>query len=134
MVAEQSEAIRVLLVEDVAFEAELSLAHLKRAGLLCSWARAETELELRRALQEFEPHIILSDFGLPQFDGMAALRIAPPGGIEPIATLITALQPTSSATQSALAMALCTSYFCETVTLRPRAAAARSCSRSRTAP
>jgi diguanylate cyclase (GGDEF)-like protein len=74
--AEHSEAIRVLLVEDVAFEAELSLAHLKRAGLLCTWARAETELELRRALQEFQPHVILSDFGLPRFDGMAALRIA----------------------------------------------------------
>ena len=69
-------AIRVLFVEDVPFEAELSLSYLKRAGLECRTLRVETEATLRAALQEFAPTIILSDFSLPQFDGLSALAIA----------------------------------------------------------
>ena len=69
-------SVRVLLVEDVSFEAELSLSYLKRAGMQCVPLRVETEAALRGALQEFAPTIILSDFSLPQFDGLSALKIA----------------------------------------------------------
>jgi len=70
------EPIRVLFVEDMAHEAELSLAQLKRAGLACVSRRVETEDDMRAALREFQPTIILSDFSLPRFDGMSALSIA----------------------------------------------------------
>jgi diguanylate cyclase (GGDEF)-like protein len=70
------EPIRVLFVEDMADEAELSLAQLKRAGLACVSRRVETEADMRKALHEFEPTIILSDFSLPGFDGMSALTVA----------------------------------------------------------
>ncbi len=76
MSAEHSETIRVLFVEDMEYEAELSLAHLKRAGLTCVSHRVDTEQALRTALREFAPTIILSDFTLPNFDGLSALRIA----------------------------------------------------------
>jgi diguanylate cyclase (GGDEF)-like protein len=69
-------SIRILFVEDVEFEADLSLNHLKRAGITCVSQRVETEEALRRALSEFEPTLILSDFSLPQFDGPSALSIA----------------------------------------------------------
>src|SRR6478735_2061512 len=69
-------AIRLLIVEDVKADAERALYQLGRAGLDCVWRRVETEQELVAALAEFEPTVILSDFSLPQFDGMSALGIA----------------------------------------------------------
>lgn len=67
---------RILLVEDVASEAELTVRELRKAGLPFIWRRVQTEVGLRRALREFEPTLILSDFTLPQFDGLRALDIA----------------------------------------------------------
>ena len=77
MPAEQPQKpIRILFVEDLEYEAELALAQLRRAGIECVSLRVETESALREALQKFSPTIILSDFSLPQFDGISALRIA----------------------------------------------------------
>jgi PAS domain S-box-containing protein/diguanylate cyclase (GGDEF)-like protein len=66
--------LRVLALEDVATEAELAERELKRAGFRCTLVRVETEAEFRGGLED-PPDIILSDFSLPEFDGMAALRI-----------------------------------------------------------
>ena len=71
-----AEPLRVLLVEDEAIDAELSLRELKRAGLSCVGVRVDTEPAFRSKLVEFQPHVILSDFSMPQFDGMSALAIA----------------------------------------------------------
>jgi diguanylate cyclase (GGDEF)-like protein len=69
------DAIRVLFIEDVASEAELALHQLRRAGIVCSLQRVDSEPALRQALREFRPTVILSDFTLPHFDGLAALAI-----------------------------------------------------------
>lgn len=75
--AEQAPAqARVLLIEDAPVEAELIVHQLRKNGFLFSWQRVETETALRCALSDFRPTVILSDFSLPQFDGLAALRIA----------------------------------------------------------
>jgi diguanylate cyclase (GGDEF)-like protein/PAS domain S-box-containing protein len=71
-----SATLKVLLVEDSALDAELAMRELKRAGLGCTGLRVDTEPEFLRALGEFQPHVILSDFSMPRFDGMAALAIA----------------------------------------------------------
>ena len=68
--------IRVLLTEDVVSDAELEVRELKRAGLRVQHRVAETEQSFTSALREFSPDIILSDFSMPGFDGMAALAIA----------------------------------------------------------
>ena len=68
--------IRVLFVEDLEYEAELALSQLHGSGFECVSLRVETEAQLRQALREFAPTIILSDFSLPRFDGVSALRIA----------------------------------------------------------
>jgi diguanylate cyclase (GGDEF)-like protein/PAS domain S-box-containing protein len=68
--------IKVLLAEDMPTEAELGLRELKRAGLRVSHRIVDTEAGFRGALDDFRPDIILSDFNMPQFDGMAALMIA----------------------------------------------------------
>src|SRR5437773_4656773 len=68
--------LRVLMVEDVESDAELAERELKRAGLAVRARRVEREEDFRRELTEFRPHVILSDFSMPQFNGMSALRIA----------------------------------------------------------
>jgi diguanylate cyclase (GGDEF)-like protein len=73
---QDAQSIQVLLVEDVELDAELALLQLKRAGIRHTARRVERETELRQALREAPPHIILSDFSLPQFDGLAALEIS----------------------------------------------------------
>ena len=65
--------LRLLIVEDVAAEAELAVHQLRREGLHCTWSRVETEEAFRTALYEQRPHLILSDFSLPGYHGSDAL-------------------------------------------------------------
>ena len=68
--------IRVLLTEDVAADAELEVRELKRAGLRVAHRVVDSQESFEAVLRDFSPDIILSDFSMPQFDGMAALRLA----------------------------------------------------------
>jgi diguanylate cyclase (GGDEF)-like protein/PAS domain S-box-containing protein len=68
--------IRVLLAEDSRADAELNLRELKRAGLALEHRIVDTEHGFARELREFVPDIIVSDFTMPRFDGMAALALA----------------------------------------------------------
>jgi diguanylate cyclase (GGDEF)-like protein len=73
---EATDPIRILFIEDLKADVERALHQLKRAGIRCDWRHVETEADLVGALRERKPDLILSDFSLPQFDGMSALRIA----------------------------------------------------------
>ncbi|HKT72203.1 MAG TPA: EAL domain-containing protein [Steroidobacteraceae bacterium] len=68
--------LRLLLLEDTPAESELIVRHLKRAGLSCTWERVDTEAAFKRALRELQPHVILSDFSLPQYSGLEALALS----------------------------------------------------------
>jgi len=68
--------VRVVLAEDVAADAELELRELKRAGLRVAHRIVDNERSFEQALREFAPDVILSDFSMPAFDGMAALVMA----------------------------------------------------------
>jgi DNA-binding NtrC family response regulator len=70
------ERIRLLLIEDVATDAEVEVRELKRAGMSVEHRRVETEDAFRAELESFSPHVIISDFSMPHFDGMAALALA----------------------------------------------------------
>ncbi len=76
MSAAIASSIRVLLTEDVAADAELEVRELKRAGLRVTHLVVDTEQAFVRALREFEPDVVLSDFSMPGFDGMAALALS----------------------------------------------------------
>jgi CheY-like chemotaxis protein len=68
--------VRLLLVEDVESDAELAVRRLRQDGVQCTYKRIETESAFVEALRENSHDIILSDFSLPQFDGMSALALA----------------------------------------------------------
>lgn len=67
--------LRAVIVEDVAIEAELAVRELRKTGIYLHTRIVQDEASLRVALDAFEPDIVLSDFTLPQFDGMRALSI-----------------------------------------------------------
>ena len=68
--------VRVLIVEDRAVDAELAEREVKRALSHCTFARVDTADSYRAALDSFQPDLILSDYVLPAFDGLAAVRLA----------------------------------------------------------
>jgi diguanylate cyclase (GGDEF)-like protein len=69
------QGLRLLILEDVAAEAELAIHQLRRAGLNCTWTRVDTEDAFREALHELRPDLILSDFSIPGYDGCSALDL-----------------------------------------------------------
>jgi len=71
----QTNPLRILLIEDSLEDTELTVRELKRGGLEFDWRRVDTELALARACSEFEPTMVLSDYAMPGFDGLSALRL-----------------------------------------------------------
>ena len=66
--------IRLLLAEDNPDDAELVLRALRRAGYEPRCTRVDTEAEFRRCL-DAERDLIISDYAMPQFDALRALRL-----------------------------------------------------------
>jgi signal transduction histidine kinase len=64
------------MVEDEARDALLVEHVLKEGGFDFLFKRVETEDSFVRELQRFHPSVILSDHGLPAFDGFSALALA----------------------------------------------------------
>src|SRR3990170_4349624 len=73
--------LRVLILEDQPTDAELILHELRRAGFDPEWQRVETEAEYLAALHP-ALDIILSDYKLPQFDGLSAVRLLRARGLD----------------------------------------------------
>src|SRR3569623_3177170 len=69
------QGLHLLILEDMAAEAELAVYQLRRAGLECTWTRVEGEAAFREALHEQRPDLVLSDFSIPGYDGSAALEL-----------------------------------------------------------
>ncbi|MGH7581509.1 MAG: PAS domain S-box protein [Gemmatimonadales bacterium] len=70
------EPLRILILEDVAMDAELVEYELERARIPFAARRVDTRESFLREIDEFGPDLILSDYSLPRFDGMAALSLA----------------------------------------------------------
>jgi diguanylate cyclase (GGDEF)-like protein/PAS domain S-box-containing protein len=71
-----TEVVRLLLVEDVATDAELEVRELKRAGMRVEHRLVDREETFLAELEQFSPDVIISDFSMPHFDGMSALALA----------------------------------------------------------
>jgi two-component system, cell cycle sensor histidine kinase and response regulator CckA len=68
-----STPLRVLLVEDSPSDAKLMVAQLREAGFDPQWDRVENEKDFAAHLER-GPDLILSDFSMPQFNGLRALQ------------------------------------------------------------
>jgi PAS domain S-box-containing protein len=66
---------RVLIVEDVVADAELTTRELRKTLGPCTVVQVGSEAELVRELHHLAPDVVLSDHSLPQFTAMDALRV-----------------------------------------------------------
>lgn len=73
--------IKLLLVEDSPDDAELLLAELRRSGYSPDWKRVYTEPEYIEAIKSL-PEIILSDYSMPQFNGLRAAKVLRDSGLD----------------------------------------------------
>ena len=67
---------RVLIVEDLMADAELAQYEIRRVVENCEFQLVQTRKDYLAALETFQPDLILSDYHLPSFDGMTALKLA----------------------------------------------------------
>ncbi len=66
--------VKLLLVEDSADDAEMILHELRRAGFAPDFKRVETEAEFLAALT-VPPQLVISDYSMPQFNGLKAAQL-----------------------------------------------------------
>jgi PAS domain S-box-containing protein len=74
--------LRVLMVEDSADDAALVLRELRKSGYAPLSDRVETAQAMRAALNDQRWDIILSDYMIPGFGGIEALKIARESGLD----------------------------------------------------
>ena len=70
-----NEKLRILLLEDNDTDVEVIRQQLKASGFQFQLARVQSEAELRHEMETAPPDLVLSDHGLPSFDGLKALEI-----------------------------------------------------------
>jgi len=88
--------LRILILEDVPTDAELMKEELQKGGILFTSKCVETREDFIKELKGFIPDLILSDYTLSQFDGMAALELT--REIAPAAPLIMVTGPLTEET------------------------------------
>ncbi len=74
--------LRVLIVEDSEDDTLLLVEALREGGFMPSYRRVETEAVYRAALTGESWDVMLADFILPHFSGIAAIHIARESGID----------------------------------------------------
>ncbi len=68
-------SIKILFLEDSASDVELLKHELKKANMDYTWELVDTESTFLNSLKFFKPDVVLSDYGLQDFDGMKAFKL-----------------------------------------------------------
>lgn len=71
-----SQSHKILLVEDEFFDAELNIREIKKVLPTSQFELVDNREKYQHFLTTFVPDIIISDYNLPAFDGLSALKIA----------------------------------------------------------
>ena len=74
------QSLRILHIEDIQSDAELVERTLKMSGIAFEKLIVDTRAEYIKALEEFDPDVILSDHSLPAFNSLEALKILKQSG------------------------------------------------------
>lgn len=70
-----NQSLKILILEDNQDDADLIQRKLKKSGFSFISEIVQTRETYEQALDSFQPDIILSDYSLPSFDGIAAFHI-----------------------------------------------------------
>jgi PAS domain S-box-containing protein len=66
---------RILLVEDLPSDAELAEKEIKKTLKRCVFKVVSTKEAFIKSLDKFKPDVIVSDYKMPGFDGLTALKL-----------------------------------------------------------
>jgi two-component system sensor histidine kinase/response regulator len=69
------DTLKILFIEDVKIDAELIWHELQKNNIVFDKILVDSKKEFLDGLRSFEPDLIISDYSLPQFDGMKALLL-----------------------------------------------------------
>ena len=83
--------LRILMVEDSEADALLLLRELRQADYDLTYTRVETEEQMAEALASETWDIVVSDYVLPTFSAMAALKTFDDSGLDLLSSLFPAL-------------------------------------------
>jgi PAS domain S-box-containing protein len=67
--------LKILILEDVKFDVELIVRHLKKSGYIFTARNVFTKEDYIQELKDFNPDLIISDHSMPQFTSVDALNI-----------------------------------------------------------
>jgi PAS domain S-box-containing protein len=82
----QKNLFRILFVEDVPSDVELAVLELRKEKLNFEYNIVCTRNDLLNALEKFKPDLIISDYKMPSFNGLQALKVT--REIEPVIPFI----------------------------------------------
>jgi len=74
--------LRVLIVEDSEFDAQMMVSLLRKGGYDVTSRRVETADAMREALRSENWQLVLADYNLPEFNAPAALQILQRSGLD----------------------------------------------------
>jgi DNA-binding NtrC family response regulator len=74
--------LKALLVEDSEEDAALLLLRMRQGGYKVHCERLDTAEAMRRALERENWDVVISDYVMPQFSGLAALQVLKETGID----------------------------------------------------
>jgi signal transduction histidine kinase len=66
--------LRILFVEDLASDVDLAVLELRKEKLKFEYTTVCTRVDLIKALKNFKPGLIISDYMMPSFNGLQALK------------------------------------------------------------
>ncbi len=71
----KEDELRILILEDIPEEAHLIERTISRDKIAFTSRRADSRESFEQGLEQFDPHIVLSDHALPRFNSIEALKI-----------------------------------------------------------
>jgi PAS domain S-box-containing protein len=69
----KKELLKILFIEDLPSDVELAVLELRKEGLRFEHKRVDVRDDFIKALNEFRPDIVISDYSMPEYDGSRAL-------------------------------------------------------------
>jgi PAS domain S-box-containing protein len=66
--------LKILFIEDIPSDVELAVMELRKEGIQFEHIRIDTRDEFIKTLNDFKPDIVISDYTMPSYNGMQALK------------------------------------------------------------